>query len=111
MPKGRSTVKLSRINAFSQLENHRIDATLGPVKHADGWRCCGFKRLAVERLDVSQSRVPAVPQQCQVPEAAAGHACWVAFRMKEGFGQAKILPVRRAEAASNHHPRERMQNP
>jgi hypothetical protein len=46
-PQGRSTAKRSRINPSSQQENHRTDATPGPVKHADGWRCCGFKRLAV----------------------------------------------------------------
>ncbi len=62
-----------------------------------------------ERLDVSQSRVPAVPQQCQAPEGSRRPCLWGGLGGERGLGQAS--PLSRSPHGSgnaNHHPRERM---
>ncbi len=52
-----------------------------------------------ERLDHSQSRVPAVPQSVRPRRAAAGHADGVDLAVKESLAKQALLHARRAEAA------------
>jgi hypothetical protein len=52
-----------------------------------------------ERLDVSQSRVPAVPQQCQAPGGSRRPCLPGGLEVKEGLATQALFPACRAEAA------------
>ena len=62
-----------------------------------------------ERLDDSQSRVPATPQQRRDPEVCRRPCLAGGLWGRKGpLAKQRPFPVRRAEAAGNHHPRERI---
>jgi hypothetical protein len=104
-PMGRSTVKRSRINPFSTLKTTTPMRRWAPSSMPTGGAAAVLSWLS-ERLDVSQSRVPAVPQQCRAPEGSRRPYDVASFRSGDLWPSKDPFPSAARKRHSNHHPRE-----
>jgi len=79
---------------------YRINATLGPVKHADGWPGRGVKRLpCLSDLTLANREFWRASHRSGPVGEPQAMLAGVALEVKEGLARQALFPVRRAEAA------------